>query len=159
MNKFCKLGLAILTSATIGLPSLADGTTTSTDPQSYALDKLQNAQAQLDKLQTQRRAVDNLIQAVKKDLRAAKMRAKAERIQLEADSQRQDAALIVQQNGVAVDLPNLMTAKGVQAGVVEYQPDTNEIEMMFKDKNSADGKTVFFPGGDSGRKVDPADNR
>lgn len=154
MNKFHKLGLTLLTSIALTNAAMADGS--SSDPQSYALDKLSNAQAQLDKLEAQKKAINTLIKAVKKDLKASQMRAKAERIQIEADAERQDAAMLVQQNGVAVDLPNLMTAKGVQAGVVEYQPDANEIEMMFRDKNNPAGKAVFFPGGDAGRKVDPA---
>lgn len=157
MRNFQNLGLAILGSVVLSCSTLAE--TGSGDPQSYAMDKLANAQAQLDKLQMQRQAIDNLMRAIRKDLRAAKIRAKAERLQVEADSQRQDAAMLVQQNGVAVDLPNLMAAKGVQAGVVEYQPDANEIEMMFKNKNSTDGKTVFFPGGDAGTKIDPSNNK
>lgn len=164
MKKFFRIGLAILTSTIVSSAAKADSTNSNTvntnnEPQAYALDKLANAQAQLDKLVAQREALDNLIRAVRKDLRAAKMRAKAERIQVQADSDRQDASILVQQNGVAVDLPNLMTAKGVQAGIVEYQPDPTEIELMFRDKNSTTNKTVFFPGGDAGKKIEPSNIR
>ncbi|MDD9898728.1 MAG: hypothetical protein OXU45_06995 [Candidatus Melainabacteria bacterium] len=123
------------------------------DRQGYALDKLANAQAQLDRLLAQKDALNKLIKAVKKDLRAAKIRAKAEEIQLKADTERQDAAVMVEQTGVAVDLPNLMATKGVKAGLVEYDKD-NEVEMMFED--NAKEKAVFFPGGDAGKTVNPS---
>lgn len=123
------------------------------DRQGYALDKLANAQAQLDRLEAQKEALNQLIKAVKKDLRAAKIRAKAEEIQLKADTDRQDAAVMVEQTGVAVDLPNLMATKGVKAGLVEYDED-NDVEMMFEDQ--AKEKAVFFPGGSAGKKVNPS---
>ncbi len=127
------------------------------DPQSYALDKLANAQAQLDRLKTQKIALDKLTKAVKEDLKAAKIRAKAERLQISADTKRQDAAVLVEQTGVAVDLPNLMATKGVQAGVMEYDSDKEDIDLMFKDK--AKQKAVFFPGGDAGRKIQPSNGK
>ena len=127
------------------------------DPQSYALDKLANAQAQLDRLKTQKTALEKLTQAVKEDLKAAKIRAKAERLQISADTKRQDAAVMVEQTGVAVDLPNLMATKGVQAGIMEYNSDKEDIDLMFKDK--AKQKAVFFPGGDAGRTVQPSNSK
>lgn len=117
--------------------------------QSYALDKLANAQAQLERLENQKDAINQLIKAVKKDLRAAKIRAKAERLQMEADTVRQDAVVMVEQTGVAVDLPNLMTAKGVDAGIIEYDEDADDIKRELE-KNSE--RSVYFP---SGRKVEP----
>ena len=125
------------------------------DRQGYALDKLANAQAQLDRLEAQKKALTELIRAVKKDLKAAKIRAKAERIQLEADTKRQDAAVMVEQSGVAVDLPNLMNTKKTEGTIVEFDAAKDDIDLMFKDKNTTDEKTVFFPGGDEGKKVEP----
>lgn len=126
--------------------------------QSYALDKLANAQAQLERLKGQEKALNQLIQAVKKDLRAAKVRARAERIQLQANTARQDAAVMVEQTGVAVDLPNLMTAKGVQAGILEYDKNQNEnIDAMFKDRSTTE-KSVYFPNGSAGKKVKPSNS-
>ena len=127
------------------------------DPQSYALDKLANAQAQLDRLKSQKIALEKLTKAVKEDLRAAKVRAKAERLQISADTKRQDAAVMVEQTGVAVDLPNLMATKGVQAGVMEYNSNKEDIDAMFQDK--AKQKAVFFPGGDAGRTVQPSNSK
>ena len=117
----------------------------SDEHQSYALDKLVNAQAQLNKLEAQRQALEKLIRAVKKDLAAAKIRTKAEKIQIQADTARQDAAVLVEQAGVAVDLPNLMTAKDVQAGVLEDKTK-EEIDKMFKDNKKTNQESVFFPG-------------
>ena len=127
------------------------------DPQSYALDKLANAQAQLERLKAQKIALNKLTRAVKQDLKAAKIRAKAERLQISADTERQDAALLVEQTGVAVDLPNLMATKGVTAGVMEYNADQEDIDLMFKDKTKQ--KAVFFPGGDAGRKIQPSNSK
>lgn len=146
MNKFIVLALLFSFSSLNSIQA--------EDRQGYALDKLANAQAQLDRLESQKEALAELIKAVKKDLRAAKIRAKAEEIQLKADTQRQDAAVMVEQSGVAVDLPNLMATKGVKAGLIEYDDKNNDIDMMFEDK--ANEKAVFFPGGDAGRKVNPS---
>lgn len=142
MNKFIVLALLFA----FGSSNLLQAE----DRQNYALDKLANAQAQLNRLEDQREAIDQLIRAVKKDLRAAKIRARAEEIQLKADTDRQDAAVLVEQSGVAVDLPNLMVTKGVKAGLVEYDSD-DDIDLMFEDKSNE--QAVFFPGGDAGRKV------
>jgi len=143
MKKISCLALALISAATMSVAK-AD------EHQSYALDKLANAQAQLERLQNQQEAIKELIKAVKKDLRAAKIRAKAERLQMEADTVRQDAVVMVEQTGVAVDLPNLMTAKGVDAGIIEYDENMDDINREIKTKNSE--RSVYFP---SGRKVEP----
>lgn len=142
MKKISCLSLAFLSALTI-YSAKAD------QHQSYALDKLANAQAQLQRLENQKDAVNQLIKAVKKDLRAAKVRAKAERLQLEADTVRQDAIVMVEQTGVAVDLPNLMTAKGVDAGIIEYDADADDVNRELQRRSE---KSVYFP---SGRKVEP----
>lgn len=142
MKKISCLSLALISAFSIYSAS-AD------QHQSYALDKLANAQAQLERLKGQRKAVDELIRAVKKDLRAAKIRAKAERLQMEADTVRQDAVVMVEQTGVAVDLPNLMTAKGVDAGIIEYDENADDINRTMKNTSE---RSVYFP---SGRKVEP----
>ncbi len=118
--------------------------------QSYAIDKLANAQAQLERLEAQKKAITQLMKAVKKDLRAAKIRAKAERLQIEANTVRQDAVVMVEQTGVAVDLPNLMTAKGVDAGLIEYDETQDDIDRVIKNSNPE--RSVYFP---SGRKIEP----
>lgn len=121
--------------------------------QNYALDKLVNAQAQLERLETQREALDKLIRAVKKDLRAAKIRAKAESIQLQADAQRKDAAVLVEQSGVAVELPDLMNSKEVNANIAELKakdPNKENLDLMFDDNENTE--SVFFPAGSSSRK-------
>ena len=117
------------------------------DPNLYAQDKLANAEAQLEKLEQQKDAIDELIKAVKKDLRAAKVRAKAERIQQKADNQKENAAVLIEQAGVAIDLPNLMAAKGVRAGILENQEREAEenVDLMFKDQTRQE--SVFFPSG------------
>ena len=149
MNKLLGLGLALLFSAnTLVSVKAAVG-----EHQSYALDKLANAQAQLDRLKTQEKALKELIGAVKKDLRAARIRAKAERIQIEANTKRQDAAILVEQSGVAVDLPNLMNTRSVDAGLIEYSADKDDVEMMFEDEKTKT-KSVYFPGGSKGKKVE-----
>lgn len=149
MNKFLSLGLAVLLSAnTLTSVKAAEG-----EHQTYALDKLANAQAQLDRLKSQEQALKQLIQAVKKDLRAARIRAKAERIQIEANTKRQDAAVLVEQSGVAVDLPNLMNTRDVNGGLIEYSADKDEVDQMFKDTKSKT-KSVYFPGGSQGKKVE-----
>lgn len=142
MKKISYLALAFLSAASMSVS--AD------QHQSYALDKLANAQAQLERLEHQKKAINSLIKAVKKDLRAARIRAKAERLQLEADTVRQDAIVMVEQTGVAVDLPNLMTAKGVDAGLVEYDQNKEDIERELGQSQSE--RSVYFP---SGRKVEP----
>lgn len=148
MQKKLGLGMALIISmASCGLAQ-AD------DPQTYAMDKLANAQAQLERLEGQKKAVNDLIRAVKKDLRAAKIRAKAERIQIEADTARQDAAVMVEQSGVAIDLPNLMNTRNVEAGIVEYKPDEKDIDLMFKDREKP-SKAVYFPGNSAGKKITP----
>ena len=115
--------------------------------QSYALDKLANAQAQLERLKNQKKAINELMKAVKKDLRAAKIRAKAERLQLEADTVKQDAIVMVEQTGVAVDLPNLMTATDVEAGIIEYDSNRDDVDREIRNSNPQ--RSVYFP---SGRK-------
>ncbi|MBT6842219.1 MAG: hypothetical protein HOA17_00290 [Candidatus Melainabacteria bacterium] len=145
MNKFLVLALLFAVSS-LNLVKAEDR-------QGYALDKLANAQAQLDRLKAQKDAISQLIKAVRKDLHAAKIRAKAEEIQLKADTDRQDATIAVEQTGVAVDLPNLMATKGVKAGLLEYDQNEN-INLMFEDKTNE--KAVFFPGGDTGRSVRPS---
>lgn len=142
MKKHLSIGLALLISTSTFAPSFAD-------PQVYAQDKLANAQAQLDKLVSQREALDKLIRAVRKDLRAAKIRSKAENIQVQADTDRQDAAMLVEQAGVAVELPNLMATKTVQSTVTSS--NKSDIDLMFRDQKQP--KAVFFPGGDSGRTL------
>ena len=145
MKKISCLTLAFLSAASIYSAQ-------ANQHQSYALDKLANAQAQLERLQGQKKAVNELIRAVKKDLRAAKIRAKAERLKMEADTVRQDAIVMVEQTGVAVDLPNLMTAKGVDAGIIEYNENTDDINRTMKNNSE---RSVYFP---SGRKVEPQSN-
>ena len=71
-------------------------------------------------------------------------------MQIDADTTRQDAVVMVEQTGVAVDLPNLMTAKGVEAGIIEYDENTDEIDRELN-KNASE-KSVYFPGG---RTVQP----
>jgi uncharacterized protein (UPF0335 family) len=144
MKKISCFALAIAFSANSFLTAKAN------EHQSYALDKLANASAQLERLENQKKAINELIKAVKKDLRAARIRAKAERLQLEADTVRQDAVVMVEQTGVAVDLPNLMTAKGVDAGIIEYNENADDINRELK-KNESE-RSVYFP---SGRKVEP----
>lgn len=149
MNKLLGLGLALLFSANTVISVKA----AESEHQTYALDKLANAQAQLDRLKSQEKALKELIGAVKKDLRAAKIRAKAERIQIEANTKRQDAAVLVEQSGVAVDLPNLMNTRSVDAGLVEYSAENEDVDMMFEDEK-AKTKSVYFPGGSQGKKVE-----
>jgi uncharacterized protein (UPF0335 family) len=151
MHRKLSFGLALIIS--MGTYGLAQAE----DPQTYAMDKLANAQAQLDRLEGQKGALNDLIKAVKKDLKAAKIRAKAERIQIEADTARQDAAVFVEQSGVAIDLPNLMNTRNVEAGIVEYKPDEKDIDLMFKDREKP-SKAVFFPGNSAGKKVSPSNN-
>ncbi len=120
------------------------------DPQLYAQDKLVNAQAQYQRLKNQEQALEKLMKAVKKDLRAAKLRAKAEGVQKLADSARQDAALGVEQAGIAVDLPDMMSTKGVQAVAAGTSsgPSSREkenIDLMFRDRQKQES-AVFFPG-------------
>lgn len=141
MKKYLSFSLALLVSAGSFAPSFAD-------PQVYAQDKLANAQAQLDKLVSQREALNKLIKAVRKDLRAAKIRSKAENIQVQADTDRQDAAVLVEQAGVAVELPNLMATKSVQSTMTSSKDD---IDLMFRDQKQP--KAVFFPGGDAGKTL------
>lgn len=149
MKNLLRLGLALLFSANSFIQvGAAEG-----DRQTYALDKLANAQAQLDRLKSQEKALKELIKAVKKDLKAAKIRAKAERIQIEANTKRQDAAVLVEQSGVAVDLPNLMNTRKVDAGLIEYSADKDDIDMMFEDEK-AKTKSVYFPGSSDGKKVE-----
>ncbi len=136
--------LLVLVGLSTTLPVLAE------DPQSYALDKLANAEAQLERLSAQRKAIDQMIRAVREDLRAAKIRAKAEKLQVEADSKRGDATAMVQQAGVAIDLPNLMMADSNSTGVTEYAAQKEEIDLMFKDKPKEEA--VFFPASARGRK-------
>jgi Skp family chaperone for outer membrane proteins len=139
-----------------GLAAKAAPATINTND-TYAMDKLANAQAQLNRLKSQRKAIDQLIQAVQKDLRAAQIRAKAEKIQLQADNDKQNAAAVIEQTGLAIDLPNLMTAEGTtQANLIEKKAIKDDLDMMFKDKGSSPkSASVFFPGGSSGRKVEP----
>lgn len=118
--------------------------------QGYALDRLVNAQAQLEKLESQEKALKQLIRAVKKDLKAAKIRTKAEKVQLKADTQRQDAAIMVQETGVAVDLPDLINTKDVEAGLIKHEVanktlSQEEIDILFKDDKPKDETAVFFP--------------
>jgi hypothetical protein len=149
MKKFLSLSLALLFSFNSCILSAQAG---DNDHQTYALDKLANAQAQLDRLTMQEKAIRQLKSAVRKDLRAARIRAKAERIQLEANTQKQDAAVMVEQSGVAVDLPNLMNTRKVGGGLIEYSAD-EEVERMFND-NRPKTKSVYFPGGSKGKKVE-----
>lgn len=116
------------------------------NPESYAQDKLVNAQAQLDRLTAQKKALNKLILAVKRDLKAAKIRAKAERVQQMANTNKEDAAVLIEQAGIAVDLPDLMQAKDVQAGLAKGN-DKENIDAMFKDKNSQASEAVFYPAG------------
>jgi hypothetical protein len=146
MKKLLSMALLFSLSYSI-LPSKA----ADNEHQTYALDKLANAQAQLDRLTMQEKAIRQLKGAVRKDLRAARIRAKAERIQLEANTQKQDAAVMVEQSGVAVDLPNLMNTRKVDGGIIEYSAD-DDVERMFNDTKPKT-KSVYFPGGSKGKKV------
>jgi hypothetical protein len=124
--------------------------------QSYALDKLVNAQAQLERLEAQKAALDKLIRAVKEDLKAAKIRARAEAIQLQADAKRKDAAVLVEQSGVAVDLPDLMNSKEVNADIAQAkveEVDKENLDLIFNDKQATE--SVFFPASsEKGLKAD-----
>lgn len=115
----------------------------------YAMDKLANAEAQLNKLKSQRKAINELIQAVSKDLQAAKIRAKAEKLQAKADTERVNAAGLVEQTGLAIDLPNLMNES--TRPIERSARKNDELDLMFKDKGSKSA-SVFFPG--NGRKVE-----
>lgn len=128
------------------------------DPQIYAQDKLVNAQAQYQRLKNQKDALEKLMGAVKKDLKAAKLRAKAETVQKVADTARQDASVGVEQAGIAVDLPDLMSTKGVQAvaaGSTTIDPNRENIDLMFRDRNKQESASVFFPAGSSSKTIAP----
>ncbi len=124
------------------------------DPQMYAQDKLVNAQAQYQRLQNQEKALEKLMAAVKTDLKAAKLRAKAETVQKIADTARQDASMNVEQAGIAVDLPDLMSTKGVQA-VAAGAKEKENIDLMFRDRNKQESASVFFPAGSGSRTITP----
>jgi len=142
-KKLLSIGLGLL----ILLSSAAAQAEDYGNPEIYAQDKLVNATAQLERLKAQEKALEKLIKAVKKDLRAAKLRAKAERVQKLADTARQDASIVIEQSGIAIDLPDLMSAKGVQAGLAQGSESLDQtkedIDLMFKDKQSEEA--VFFP--------------
>ncbi len=130
------------------------------DPQIYAQDKLVNAEAQYQRLKNQEKALQKLMGAVKQDLKAAKIRAKAERIQVSANTARQDASVNVEQAGIAVDLPDLMPTKGVQAvaagsRTVDANREKENIDLMFRDRNKQESASVFFPAGSGSRTIAP----
>lgn len=126
------------------------------DPQMYAQDKLVNAQAQYQRLKNQKEALEKLMGAVKKDLKAAKLRAKAETVQKIADTARQDASVNVEQAGIAVDLPDLMSTKGVQAVAAgSANKEKENIDLMFRDRNKQESANVFFPAGSGSRTINP----
>jgi|GEM_PF-3034501 len=125
------------------------------DPQMYAQDKLVNAEAQYERLKNQEKALQKLMGAVKKDLKAAKIRAKAERIQISANTARQDASVNVEQAGIAVDLPDLMSTKGVQAVAAGSAKEKENIDMMFRDRNKQESASVFFPAGSGSKTIAP----
>ena len=129
----------------VGSTSLKEVKAQYNDPNSYASDKLLNAEAQLATLQEQEKAIKKLIKAVKQDLKAAKTRAKAERIQGKADALRGDASTQVAQTGLAIELPDFMTSEGVRAKLAKTPEDT---DLNFGDKSAT--KSVFFPKGNSG---------
>lgn len=118
-------------------------------PQDYASDKLANAEAQLDKLIEQRNAINSLIKAVKKDLKAAKIRNKAEEIQIKANVAKQDAEFMIEQSGMAIDLPDLTAKKTSSTPLLEdisakVAPAPNFPENSFDKVDS-----VFFPSNNS----------
>ncbi len=127
------------------------------DPQMYAQDKLVNAEAQYQRLKNQKAALEKLMGAVKKDLKAAKLRAKAETVQKVADTARQDASVNVEQAGIAVDLPDLMSTKGVQAVAAgsAMSREKENIDLMFRDRNKQEAANVFFPAGSGSRTIAP----
>lgn len=127
-------------------------------PETYAQDKLVNAKAQLEKLKEQKKAIEELIRAVRKDLRAAQIRARAEKLQARADVQREDASGLVEQAGVAIDLPNLMTAKGVKAGIIDGAPKNEDLGLLFKDANNSE-ESVFFPAGNNKNRKVPGNSQ
>lgn len=122
------------------------------DPATYAQDKLLNAEAQLSKLKEQRKALDKLIKAVKADLKAAKTRAKAEKIQSKADGFRSDASTLVENSGLAVDLPDFMISQGVDAKLTDRSINPDSSELMFKEDRGS--KSAFFPGRSKGIESD-----
>lgn len=110
------------------------------DPDTYAQDKLANAEAQLTRLKAQKKAIEKLIKAVKSDLKAAKIRVKAEKMQSKADANRMDASTQIEQTGVAVDLPDLMqhTETDVNAGLLEdvaVDSGYNQEPVFFQEEN------------------------
>ena len=127
------------------------------DPQMYAQDKLVNAEAQYQRLKNQEKALQKLMGAVKQDLKAAKLRAKAETVQKIADTARQDASVNVEQAGIAVDLPDLMSTKGVQAVAAgsAMSREKENIDLMFRDRNKQESANVFFPAGSGSRTIAP----
>jgi len=151
MKVFKIFGLSSLICASLTLPGLANNDYDYQEPQTYAQDKLVNAQAQLERLKAQKRAINKLMRAIKKDLKAARIRSKAEKIQLSANNAKQDATIMVEQAGVAVDLPDLMAAKGVEAGLLENTDKKKDIDLMFKDKEAQE--SVFFPAGSEGAGI------
>ena len=147
LAKFLLAG--ILVAATFVVPASAEE-----GRQTYAQDKLANAQAQLERLKMQKKAINELIVAVKKDLRAAKIRARAERLQIKADTQKQDAGVMISQTGLAVDLPNLLDKKGVAADLASQRDLQDEsVDELFR-RTEDQQEAVFFPGGSSNIRSD-----
>lgn len=142
-----KISLLVLCAICIGLSAPAQAEYT--DPNTYAQDKLLNAEAQLAKLNEQKKALNKLIKAVKKDLKAAKTRAKAEKLQSKADGVRSDASTLVEQSGLAVDLPDFMISSGVNAELARNKPlNPEQSDLMFRDGSQTETSSVFFPGSD-----------
>jgi len=120
-------------------------------PQDYAADKLANAEAQLTKLIEQRNALNTLIKAVKKDLKAAKIRAKAEEIQVKANAERQDAEFMIEQSGVAIDLPDLTAKKPVPAAPL-LEDISATAPLSFPEDSFDKVDSVFFPSNSNNSK-------
>jgi seryl-tRNA synthetase len=117
-------------------------------PHDYAADKLANADAQLTKLIEQRNALNSLIKAVKKDLKAAKIRAKAEEIQTKANVAKQDAEFMLEQSGVAIDLPDL-TAKTPIIPSTLLEDVSTKTPSSFNEDSFDKVDSVFFPSNNS----------
>ena len=124
-------------------------------PETYAADRLANAQAQLDALYEQKNALNSLIKAVKKELRAAKIRAKAESIQNEADLELQDAEFLIEQSGVSVALPDVAAPQPQEPMLEDISAKIDDSsEELFPEESFDEVDSVFFPGVSDKKKKD-----
>lgn len=121
-------------------------------PETYAADRLANAQAQLDALYEQKNALNSLIKAVKKELRAAKIRAKAEAIQNEADTELQDAEFLIEQSGVSVALPDVAAPRVNEPMLEDISAKVDGTNDIFPEESFDEVDSVFFPGVNSNKK-------